>query len=195
MVKGLICIDLWEEGPGSHDAYQRWLDDLIARLTEIDFHSVINASFHTRIDFDDVSMYNTFVKNNWSEFNEEIMMSIVKDCNNYVMSKKIINSIFKSHSFFYNRTEHFLQHQKQLVPHVTDWLVVGNTWPCCTHRKEMGLRAFSRLKERPDFAHLEFYGATWGFIKEDCSTCTAEDFARDDMVKWQQIGPELFKLM
>ena len=176
-------------------AYYRWIDELIEHLRPIEFHSVINASFYTQIDFNDTSMRNTFIKNNWHEFNEEIMLSIVKDCNNYVMSKKIIDSIFKSHSFFYNKTKHFLAHQKQLAPHVTDWLVVGNAWGCCTHREEMGLHGFKMLEQDLDFSHLSFYGTTWGFVKADCSTCSVNDFYNDQWQRWHQLSGDLFRLV
>jgi hypothetical protein len=147
-----------------------------------------------QIDFADPSIFNTFIRHNWQSFNQDVMLSVVRDCNNFVMSKEIIHQVFGSHTFFYNTTEHFLQHQAQLTPHITKWLVVGNTWPICTHRSEMGLTGFSALTRRPDFAHLSFYGTPWGFIKENDTVCTANDFVDDQYVQWQQLSNELFQL-
>jgi hypothetical protein len=196
-INGLICIDLWEQDPTGQrwsETYQCWLALLAERLSSMTFHGIINASFHTQIDFADPSIFNTFIRHNWQDFNQDIMMSVVRGCNNFVMSKEIIHQVFGSHTFFYNTTEHFLQHQAQFTPYITKWLVVGNTWPICTHRSEMGLTGFSALTRHPDFAHLSFYGTPWGFIKENDTVCTANDFVDDQYVQWQQLSNELFQL-
>lgn len=196
-INGLVCIDLWESNNDSlhgTEQYQNWLDELCSRLWTLDLQIIVNASFHTRIDFDDPSMLNTFKKHNWSQFDSDVMMSIVRDCNHFRVSQKIKQRVFGAHTFFYNKTQHFQQHVLATEPHINCWLVVGNTWPICTHRTEMGLGGFSQLIQDPKFAHCEFYGATWGFIKEDDTMCTASDFEQDTHVEWQQLTPQLFRL-
>ena len=196
-INGLVCIDLWESNnssPHGTEQYQIWLDELGSRLWSLNLQSVVNASFHTRIDFDEPSMLNTFKKHNWDQFDPDVMMSVVRGCNYMKTSQKIVQRVFGPHTLFYNKTQHFQQHVLTPAPHINRWLVVGYTWGICTHRTEMGLTGFSQLIQDPKFAHCEFYGATWGFFKQDNTVCTATDFEQDTEVEWQQLTPQLFRL-
>lgn len=196
-VPGLICIDLWEKdfhGNKFSDQYHAWLDRLVTHLAVIPFQSVINSSYYTQLDYSDPSIYNTMRRHNWQKHNSAIMLDLIKHSGNFRMSRQIIDTVFGEHTFFYTRTQDFLAHQRELVPHVTDWLVVGNTWQYCTHRFLMGLTGFAALSREPQHKHLRFYGTTWGFYKEDDTDFTAQDFSIDRKVKWSQVSDDLFRL-
>jgi len=71
------------------------------------------------------------------------------------------------------------------------WLVAGTTWQVCAHLNDMGLCSFSTMiRQHPE---LNFYGASWGFLKHNLETATAEDFA-GDLLTWVK-QEELFKLI
>ena len=71
------------------------------------------------------------------------------------------------------------------------WLVAGTTWQVCAHLNDMGLCSFSTMmRQHPE---LNFYGTSWGFLKHNLETATAEDFA-GDLLTWVK-QEELFKLI
>jgi len=73
---------------------------------------------------------------------------------------------------------------------INHWLVVGTTWQICVHLNDIGLCSFSTMmRQHPE---LNFYGASWGFLKHNLTTTTDEDFDTD-LLTWSGCG-ELFKL-
>ena len=73
--KGLICIDLWENDFQNElikdKNYQAWLEKLSGNLAQFKFDSVINASYYTKIDYNDPSIYNTLIAYNWEDFDQD----------------------------------------------------------------------------------------------------------------------------
>jgi hypothetical protein len=189
-IRGLICIDLWEVPPDGvryPAEYYDWINLLPNKLSQFKFDSVINASYHTKIDYNDPSIYNTLMSYNWHEYDEEIMLELIKNCNNYKMSSVIQQHVLGANSFALYSIESFLKHINKLTPHIKDWLVIGNTWGICTHGRSIGLKNFSKIK------NLNFYSTDWGFIKKDNQHCTKDDFKKDNL-KWINIDNHLYKL-
>ena len=89
------------------------------------------------------------------------------------------------------QTEFFeLRKNNKNFKRINHWLVVGTTWQVCVHLNDMGLCSFSTMmRQHPK---LNFYGASWGFLKHNLETATAEDFA-GDLLPWTSAG-ELFQL-
>ena len=90
------------------------------------------------------------------------------------------------------QTEFFeLRKNNKNFKRIKHWLVVGTTWQVCAHLNDMGLCSFSTMmRQHPK---LNFYGASWGFLKHNLETTTAEDFA-SDLLTWVK-QEELFKLI
>jgi hypothetical protein len=189
---GLICIDLWEETPGQTPTppeYHRWLNNLPNRLSDFNFSSIINASYDTKIDYNDPSIYNTLVAYNWHDFDPQVMLELIKNCNNYTMSKSMQTQVFGNQTFALYSIQSFKKHVDKLVPHVKDWLVIGNTWNICTHHRDLGLVNLSRLNE------FNFYALDWGFRKINNQTLCDKDFEDDCFVKWEKINQHMYRLI
>jgi hypothetical protein len=188
---GLICIDIWETDFYNTQypiEYYQWIDQLLIQLQQFKFDSIINAGYNTRLDYNDPSIYNTLIMYNWHKFDQEVMLELIKNCNNFVMSSTIQKKLFGSNSFALYSVNSFLKHVNNVVPHIKNWLVVGNTWQICTHCRDLGLINLSKIKD------LNFYGADWGFIKLDNQHCTEDDF-KQDRLNWKKIDEHFYKLI
>jgi len=189
-IQGLICLDLWQSGPDPDyftEPYLEWLDRLPEYLKQFKFDSIINASYGTRIDFQDTSVYNTFVTYNWAKFDQDVMITMLQTCNNFTMSQKIIDQVFGLNTFALYDIESFIKHSSSIVPHVKNWLVVGGTWNKCVHWRRLGLSNLAKLHQ------YNFFGSTWGFYK-NASGMTEDDFKNNNL-KWNQVDREMFQLI
>jgi hypothetical protein len=191
-IRGLICIDLWESEPEEntlHPIVINWLQGLPEKLSQYHFDSIINAAYLTKLDFRDISIKNTMIAYNWQQFDKHVMMELIKNCGTYTLSQVIHDQVFGSNTFALYSIESFVKHCNRLVPHVKDWLVIGNQWQQCVHQRGLGLRNLALL---PGY---NFYGTDWGFMKENTIAETANrvDFDQD-FLGWDQVGPDLYKL-
>jgi len=189
----LITIDLWESGPNGEifsSEQNQWLDELSNKLAQRNWNSIINSSYGTKIDYDDLSIYNTLLHYNWSNYDPVVMSELTKHCNNYVMSKYIIQRVFSKQAFALYSINSFLKHCTTRVPHVKSWLVVGQSWRICTHWRSIGLVNLCKIAEQHGFS---IYGTPWGFLNVDQKTCVAYDFLNDKDIAWTQVGDDLFQ--
>jgi hypothetical protein len=189
--KGLICIDLWEND-FHHELikdkdYQSWLEKLSGNLAQFKFDSIINASYHTKIDYNDPSIYNTLVAYNWVDFDQDIMLELIKNSNNYTMSQHIQREVFGKNTFALYSIESFIKHANNMVPHIKDWLVVGASWQICVHHRPLGLVNLSRLKQ------FNFYATDWGFVKSNNQLVNNKDFETDQL-QWSKINDHIYLL-
>ena len=193
-IGGLITIDLWESGPDGEifaPEYLQWLDDLSKKLGLCSWRSIINSSNHTKIDYADPSIYNTLLCYNWTKYDPVVMTELIVQCNNYVMSKHMIQRVFAEQTFALYTIDSFVNHCNALVPDVKSWLVVGQSWGVCTHHRSIGLINLCRIAEQHGFA---IYGTPWGFLHQDQKTCTGVgDFLNDRNISWTQVGDDLFQ--
>lgn len=196
-ISGLITIDLWESGPNGEifaSEQNQWLDELSNKLAQHAWDSIINSSYHTKIDYDDPSIYNTLRCYNWSNYDPVVMTELIKQCNNYIMSKHIIQRVFAKQAFqafaLYS-IDSFLKHCTTMVPTVKSWLVVGQSWGVCTHWRSIGLISLCKIAEQHGFS---IYGTPWGFLNIDQKNCTVVyDFLNDRDISWTQVGDDLFQ--
>lgn len=171
------------------DRHRAWVDQLVHRLGAHDWYSVINACYQYRIDYDDPSIYNTLVCYNWAGFDQTVMTEFVANAGQSPTSNRM-RTIFGANAFALWSPLSLRKHQMRLVPHVKKWLVVGATWQMCVHDRPLGL--INLVREFVPQGH-EFYGATWGFCKDDLAICTHEDFETDPKITWQSLGNDLFQ--
>ena len=178
-------------GSRFNSEYYSWIDTLPTKLKNFQFDSIINAAYHTKIDYNDPSIYNTLVAYNWQQYDEQIMLQLIKTCNNYTVSDTMKTQVFGASTFALYSIESFVKHVAKLVPHIQNWLVIGAEWQLCTHYRDLGLQNLSKL---PQF---NFYGADWGFVKKThCSgysTVSQEDFEKDKL-NWKKIDNHLYLL-
>ena len=189
-IRGLICIDLWERDYYEnlvHPMAIRWLQSLPEKLLQYEFHSIINASYFTKIDFNNISIKNTMSAYNWQGFDEQVMMEMIRECGTCTLSQVIHDKVFGANTFALYSVDSLVKHCNRIVPHVKDWLVIGNCWQDCVHDRGLGLRNLSRLPGH------NFYGTDWGFMKENNMTTTQVDFEQD-FLGWDKIDHDLYKL-
>jgi hypothetical protein len=166
VLDGLILIDCWEPIDENRKEKNRFYTGLVQKLKPMQFKSIVNAS-----SFLDTS----------SEFTQSMSSILVE---NYLNAQPNVINI--------NTQTEFLQ-RRQLKPWsmIQNWLVVGTTWRVCTHLNDMGLCSFSTLaRTHPE---MNFYGTTWGFLREDNVITHPEDF-HNDRLQWKEITHFLFKL-
>ena len=177
---GLVMIDLWESSPYGEfsEKHHQWLDNLSQNLNRLKFDSIINSCYNSKIDYNDPSIYNTLHKYSWHNFDQDIMLELVSQCFNHVMSKKILNSLPNYNIFALHSLESFNKHRKDLVPNVKNWLVVGCHWQDCTHERPLSL---TTLCSQTD---LNIFGAPWGFLKNNEMSTTSLDFENDKKIIW-----------
>lgn len=191
---GLICIDLWEAEMEDSDPYtpeyHLWLEDISRMLKEMQFDHVVNASLHTKID-SDPSIKNTIKHYVQEQPHRGIEISLANNCNTHTMSSKIVDRVFGDNAFHFSETDLFVYHLEHLATEAKSWLVVGQTWQCCTHRQDMGLLGFST---HPRLRDISFYGSPWGFFTGKRS-CHERDFFSDPTVHWRKVENALFELV
>jgi len=193
-INGLICIDLWEKMPNDKNVTPQqliWLDQLSQNLSQYSWHSIINASYHTKIDYSDPSIYNTLLCYNWSKYDANVMSELVRQCNNYVMSQHMIDRVFGPSTFALYSIDSFIKHHTTLVPHVKSWLVVGQAWNCCVHARSIGLLNLCKVAEQLGIC---IYGTPSGFLHLDNkSQCDDADLLNDSLITWTHIDNDIFQ--
>lgn len=190
-ITGLICIDLWEQDPYKDpykQVYLDWLQSLATTLKQHQWATIINAGYHTRLDYQDRSIFNTLLEYNWKNFDQEIMLETIRNAHNTVMCRAV-QDMFDQRSFALYSVESFLRHQRRFAPDVKRWLVVGAAWQVCVHGRDLGL---DKLMEHLPETDLEFYGTTWGFFKRNAPVHDI-DFRHDHRVQWQLTAPGLYQ--
>ena len=192
-IRGLICIDLWERDSNEtimDPMVINWLQSLPEKLSQYQFLSIINACYFTKIDFDDISIKNTMRSYNWHQFDKDIMMELIRNCGTCTLSQVIHDKVFgPNNTFALWSINSFVKHCTRRVPHVKDWLVIGNRWQECVHQRRLGLKNLCRVPGH------NFYGTDWGFMKENTigKTATQIDFEQD-FLAWDKVGDDLYKL-
>jgi len=193
-INGLICINLWEKIPNDKNVTPQqliWLDQLSQNLSQYSWHSIINASYHTKIDYSDPSIYNTLLHYNWRKYDADVMSELVKQCNNYVMSQHMIDRVFGPSTFALYSIDSFIKHYTTSVPHVKSWLVVGQAWIPCVHRKSIGLVNLCKVAEQ---LAIRIYGTLSGFLHLDIkSQCGYACFLNDSLITWTHIDNDIFQ--
>jgi len=182
-INGLICINLWEKIPNDKNVTPQqliWLDQLSQNLSQYSWHSIINASYHTKIDYSDPSIYNTLLHYNWRKYDADVMSELVKQCNNYVMSQHMIDRVFGPSTFaLYS------------IDNVKSWLVVGQAWIPCVHRKSIGLVNLCKVAEQ---LGIRIYGTPSGFLHLDNkSQCGDACLLNDSLITWTHIDNDIFQ--
>jgi hypothetical protein len=166
-INGLIIIDCWE--PDSLFSQATKQNKKNTRAKNNFFVSL--ADNLKSFSFDGIINANTH------------NIQTAKPIERYLSTCSTVFSLSTQRDFFELRR---LKHWKN----INHWLVVGTTWRICVHLNDMGLVNFAASSWIDP--KLNFYGASWGFLKHHNKTMTAEDFA-NDYLEWTAFE-HLFKL-
>ena len=165
-INGLILIDCWE--PNLYDTSSKYIKRSILPKQKFFTNLVHNLK---KFNFSGTIVSST----------QDISTSSIVQA--YLPTYNTVNIT--------TQTEFFeLRKNNKNFKRINHWLVVGATWQVCVHLNDLGLCSFTNIMAQ--HPKLNFYGASWGFLKHDLTPTTTEDFATDQLT-WTSAG-ELFKL-
>ena len=177
----MICIDIWETDRPA----PTWLDNVDRHVNFSQFGSIIVANYELALDsLNDLSQYNTLEVYSWSGFEPAILMPVMKEAR----QKKThgwLKEKFSSNSFLILDTIGMKIHVENFVPHITNWLVIGDAWQACVHSRPLGLKAMMQLP-------YNFFAAPWS-MAIDGKPIERSHF-ENDKLSWIDHGNNLFQL-
>ena len=197
VIDGLIMIDCWNPSAEKRSEYNNFYIPLLSKLIQFDFKCIVNAAYNVDLTTQDISIRNTLQTYYWPEskiqkFN--IVQNLVKHCGG---SNK--TSILFEEALMYNALSVMLLEFDDFVHHwqtvldcrVNNWLVVGQSWKNCVHRRQIGLANMYRNNTHRD---LNFYAMEIGFKTDNGTTTSYEDFQQDNL-PWAYIENFGYKLI
>lgn len=197
VIDGLIMIDCWRPSLEQQKDYNSFYVRLLSRLIDFDFKCVINASYNVELNTSDPSVRNTLRTYYWPESknpNPTIVQNLIKHCGGSNQTSPIVIDMLldNDHSYMLLEFEDFVHHwQTALDCQVNNWLVVGQAWKNCVHRRPVGLDNIYRNNTHPN---LNFYALPEGFKTDDATVTTHKHFQQDNL-PWTYIENFGYKLI
>lgn len=187
-IQGLIFIDCWEM-PSLINFYQQ-----LEQKIEFDqYTSMVVANYELVLDSKDQIQRNTLEM--YKHSNRELMLLPMLYEFGYRKTSSWLQSKFKSHSVLLLTTESLQHHIETVVPHVTDWLVVGGTWQSCTHNRPIGFASLKKMPYNFYITDWSMYNITGEFDDPNAvvNTATSKQFEKDSHT-WIDQGNNLYRL-
>ena len=189
VIDGLIMIDCWNPSRDQKKEYNNFYIPLLAKLIEFDFKCIVNASYNVTLNTKDPSIRNAFRTYYWPESqnqNTNIVQNLIKYCAGSNCTSPLFQETLldNANSIMLLEFDDFVSHwQHSLDCKVNHWLVVGQTWKNCVHRRPVGLDNMYRNNTHRD---LNFYAIDVGFKTDNGTTTDYEDFQQDNLL-WAHI--------
>jgi hypothetical protein len=198
-IQCILCIDCWA-ADGIEDAFYSKIDQYID-FSKI--HHIIVANYQSTLRNTDNSLTNTYNLYNWDKGTQdiEIIHSVFVDYTpadtkkqpRHDTSKWLESKLHNDHSYRLLQPHHFIKHVNDMVPNLTNWLVIGGNWKICAHNRPLG---FKNLVDMP----LNFFIANWSIydINNDKGRhieLTDEMIETDSECIWEKAGTEIYKLV
>lgn len=175
-INGLICIDCWEI-----DSLKPYYQNLENNINFSRFDSIIVANYELALDsLNDISQYNTLEEYSWTNYNSEILLSMISEARERKTSQ-ILQKHFKKHAFVILTINGLVHHIENVVPHINNWLIIGGTWGMCTNTRPIN---FTKLAALP----YNFYITNWSMYSE-----SIVDLSKDIHI-WENCNNGLYKL-
>ena len=187
-MQGLIFIDCWEM-PSLINFYQQ----LEQKIEFNQYTSMVVANYELALDSKDQIQCNTLEM--YKHSNQELMLLPMLYEFGHRETSTWLQSKFKSHSVLLLTTESLQHHIETVVPHVTDWLVVGGTWQSCTHSRPIGFANLQKLPYNFYITDWSMYNIIGEFDNPDAivNTATSKQFEKDSYT-WIDQGNNLYRL-
>jgi hypothetical protein len=198
VIDGLIMIDCWR--PGYLDQkkeYNNFYIPLLSKLINFDFKCIVNAAYNVTLTTEDPSIRNAFQTYYWPESQDQnvnIVQNIVKHCGGSNRTSPLFQETLldNENSIMLLEFDDFVHHwQNRLHCKVNNWLVAGQAWKNCVHRRPIGLDNMYRNNTHRD---LNFYAIDAGFKTDNGATTDYEDFQQDNL-PWAHIENFGYKLI
>ena len=191
VIDGLIMIDCWRPRVDQRKNLNNFYVSLLSKLIHFDFKCIVNAGYNIALNTEDPSIRNTLQS---YHYNINILQNLIRHCQGFNKTSGILQEALLENnaSIMLLEFEDFVHHwQTALDCKVNNWLVVGQTWKICVHNRPVGLDTLYRNIQYPQ---LNFYALTDGFIKDDGTVTTYENFQQDNL-PWAQVKNFGYKLI
>jgi len=197
VIDGLILIDCWRPSVAQRKNYNNFYIPLLSKLLHFDFKCIVNAGYNIALTTEDPSIRNAFRTYHWPESqnqNTNIVQNLIKycagsNCTSLLFQETLLDN---ANSIMLLEFDDFIHHwQTALDCKVNNWLVVGQTWKNCVHRRPMGLDNMYRNNTHRD---LNFYAIDVGFKTDNGTTTDYEDFQQDNL-PWAKVENFGYKLI
>ena len=138
---GVLCIDIWED-PSNVLFYQ----NALSKLSKYSIGAIVNCTVDLKIDYDDVSVYNTLEQYHWNkkldtndQIADNILLDLVKSSGARKTSQDIHDQLFNRQTVHLSRKDTFNYHSQKHDPNIQDWIVIGSAWNKCLHYGPLGV--------------------------------------------------------
>jgi len=189
VIDGLIMIDCWNPSRDQKKDYNNFYIALLSKLIEFDFKCIVNVAYNVTLTTEDPSIRNAFRNYYWPESQDQnvnIVQNIVKHCGGSNRTSSLFQEALldNENSIMLLEFDDFVHHwQNRLHCKVNNWLVVGQAWKNCVHRRPIGLNNMYRNNTHRD---LNFYAIDGGFKTDNGTTTSYENFQQDNL-PWSHI--------
>ena len=197
VIDGLIMIDCWRPSIAQQKNYNDFYIPLLAKLIHFDFKCIVNAAYNVILSTEDTSIRNAFQTYYWPESQDQnvnIVQNIVKYCGGANHTSALFQETLLNNndSIMLLDFDDFVYHwQSKLDCKVNNWLVVGQAWKNCVHRRPIGLDNMYRMTPHRD---LNFYAIDIGFKTDDGTVTTHTNFQQDNL-PWAKVENFGYKLI
>ena len=188
---GVLFIDCWEVGGRNDHFYHQ----VIAKLKNFSISSTVCCTVDLKIDYQDVSVYNTLQRYLWapSNINEQINQRVLQDlimaAGQQQTSGVLRNNFFNNDTVCLYKRETFNHHAQYHCEGIKDWIIVGSAWKMCVHHGPLGI---DRLVDIGD--HKFHIFPEWSIQTEHGLPPTLQDI-HDDFYVWAPIDDGGYRLI
>lgn len=197
VIDGLILIDCWNPSSDQQKNYNDFYISVLSKLIHFDFKCIVNAGYNIALHSDDPSIRNTLRTYYWPESknqNVKLVQNLIKHCAGSNRTSAMIQEslLYNNNSIMLLEFEDFVHHwQTVLDCQVNNWLVVGQSWKNCVHRRPVGL---DNMYRNNTYSNLNFYALTDGFKTDEGTVTTHKNFQQDNL-PWTYIENFGYKLI
>lgn len=188
---GVLCVDVWNVNGKNDDFYQRAVNE----LKNFNVKCVVNCTTDIKIDYSDLSVFNTFKNYQWqplfnfNEANQRVMLDLIKSSGKQESSNILKTQLFGDHTIHLSNPITFTHHVDLFYPEVKNWIVLGGSWKIHLHYGPLG---FDKLLGIPSASFNIF--PEWSIQKEDRTNPTIDDL-EDDQFVWGEIPNKGYRLV
>lgn len=187
----MLFIDCWDVGGRNDIFYQTAIKHLGNYLVS----STVCSTVDLRIDYKDVSVYNTLNRYLWnpSKINAQIDQIVLRDLINSAgqqeTSRVLRNNFFNNETVCLYSRETFNHHAMFHCEGVKDWIIVGSAWQMCVHHGPLGI---DKLVDIGD--HKFHIFPEWSIQTEHSEAPTLQNL-HDDFYVWAPIADGGYRLI
>lgn len=188
---GVLFIDCWHVG-GQNDAFYL---QVVEHLKQFSVSATVCCTVDLKIDYADVSVYNTLNRYLWNpsniseHINQNVLLDLINAAGKQETSRILRNNFFNNDTVNLYRRETFTHHAQYHAEGIKDWIVVGSAWKMCIHHGPLGV---DRLVDMGD--HKFHIFPEWSIQTEHGEAPTLQDM-HDDFYVWAPIADGGYRLI